>query len=54
MGILDMDRTAYCHAGAREGCYATSESCACTCHDDDDRTYGGYATQDEYYAEWGE
>lgn len=55
MGILDMDLTAFCHAGAHEGCYATSASCACPCHaDDDEQTYGGYATQDEYCTEWGE
>lgn len=29
-------------------------ACTCNCHaDDDERTYGGYATQDEYYDEWG-
>lgn len=29
--------------------------CTCDCHDDaEEQTYGGYATPDEYYAEWGE
>lgn len=30
--------------------------CTCDCHDDaeEQASYGGYATRDEYNAEWGE
>lgn len=53
MGILDMDLTAFCATGAHILCYGSSATCTCECHADDEQTYGGYATPEEYYDEWG-
>lgn len=47
-----MTQSEACRTDACDDC--RRPDCDCACHVDVERTYGGYATQDEYYAEWGE
>lgn len=50
---MNTELTVYCELNLHADCYSNGASCECFCHREDDDTFGGYATQDEYYDEWG-